>query len=103
MWGLIGMGLMAVLTVIRYWVPWWPLHPIGLAMLGNFGVSKTVFSIFIAWGLKAGIMQFVGVQLYGKGKPFFIGLLAAQVVSTGLMFVIDVIWFPFQGHNVHNF
>ena len=72
-------------------------------MLGNFGVSKTVFSIFIAWGLKAGIMQFVGVQLYGKGKPFFIGLLAAQVVSTGLMFVIDVIWFPFQGHNVHNF
>lgn len=103
MWGLIGMGLMAVLTLIRYWVPWWPLHPIGLAMQGNFGVSKTVFSIFIAWGLKASIMQFGGVQLYEKGKPFFIGLLAAQGVSTALMFVIDCIWFPFQGHNVHNF
>ena len=44
-----------------------------------------------------------GVQLYEKGKPFFIGLLAAQAVSTGLVFIIDWFYFPMQGHNVHNF
>lgn len=103
MWALIGMGLMAVLTTIRYWVPWWPLHPIGLAMQGNYGVSKTVFSVFVAWAIKAVVMKMGGVQLYEKGKPFFIGLLTAQAVSTGLVFVVDWFWFPMQGHNVHNF
>jgi len=103
MWAAIGMGLMAVLTLVRYWVPAWPLHPIGLAMQGNFGVCKTTFSVFIVWAIKAVVMRFGGIQLYEKGKPFFIGLLSAQAVSTGLMFVIDCIWFPFNGHNVHNF
>ena len=98
MWALIGMGMMAVLTTIRYWVPWWPLHPIGLAMQGNYGVSKTVFSVFVAWAIKAVVMKMGGVQLYEKGKPFFIGLLAAQLV-----FIIDWFYFPMQGHNVHNF
>ncbi len=103
MWAFIGMGMMAILTTIRYWVPWWPLHPIGLAMQGNYGVSKTVFSVFIIWAIKAVVMRMGGVQLYEKGKPFFIGLLAAQAVSTGLVFVVDWFWFPLQGHNVHNF
>ena len=103
MWAIIGMGLMAILTTVRYWVPWWPLHPIGLAMQGNYGVSKTVFSIFIVWSIKAVVMKMGGVQLYERGKPFFIGLLVAQAVSTGLVFIIDWFWFPLQGHNVHNF
>ena len=103
MWGAVGMMAMAVLTLIRYWVPAWPLHPIGLAMQGNYGVSKTVFSVFIVWATKAMVMRFGGIDLYNRGKPFFIGLLAAQAVSTGLVFAIDCIWFPHQGHNVHNF
>ena len=103
MWAAVGMGIMALLTFVRYWIPRWPLHPIGLAMQGNFGVSKTVFSTFIVWGIKSVLMAFGGIRLYEKGKPFFIGLLAAQAVSTALGFVVDCIWFPQQGHNVHNF
>jgi len=103
MWAVIGMGLMALLTLIRYWVPWWPLHPIGLAMQGNYGVAKTVFSIFAAWVFKGVVMKAGGVQMYEKGKPFFIGLLVAQAVSTGLVFTIDWFWFPMRGHNVHNY
>jgi len=62
-----------------------------------------VFSTFIVWGIKSVLMAFGGIRLYEKGKPFFIGLLAAQAVSTALGFVVDCIWFPQQGHNVHNF
>ena len=72
-------------------------------MQGNYGVSKTVFSVFVAWAIKAVVMKMGGVQLYEKGKPFFVGLLAAQAVSTGLVFIIDWFYFPLQGHNVHNF
>ena len=103
MWAIIGIGLMAILTMIRYWLPWWPLHPIGLAVQGNFGVCRTVFSIMIAWGMKAVVLKMGGVQMYEKGKPFFIGLLVAQAVSTGLVFTIDWFWFPMRGHNVHNY
>jgi len=102
-WAGVGMLVMALLTLVRYWVPSWPLHPIGLAVQGNYGVTKTVFSILIVWAIKSILMRIGGAKLYDRGKPFFIGLLAAQAVSTALVFVVDWIWFPMQGHNVHNF
>ncbi|MDA0709632.1 MAG: hypothetical protein O3B73_05400 [bacterium] len=102
-WALVGMAVMAILTMVRYWVPSWPIHPIGLAIQGNYGVTKTVFSILIVWGVKSILMRIGGAKLYEKCKPFFIGLLVAQAVSTALVFGVDWIWFPMQGHNVHNF
>ena len=29
MWAFIGMGIMAILTTVRYWVPWWPCTRLG--------------------------------------------------------------------------
>lgn len=95
--------LIGVLTLMRYWVPWWPLHPIGLAIQGSFGMVKPVFSIVSVWAIKSILMRIGGVGLYERGKPFFIGLIAAQAVSTALVFVVDWIWFPMSGHNVHNY
>lgn len=102
-WAGVGMAAMALLTLVRYWVPSWPFHPIGLAIQGNYGVTKTVFSILIVWAVKSTLMRIGGAKLYDRGKPFFIGLIAAQAVSTALVFVVDWIWFPMHGHNVHNF
>lgn len=102
-WAIFGALAMAALTLVRYWVPWWPIHPIGLAVQGNYGVTKAVFSILLAWAAKGVLMRIGGVQLYNRGKPFFIGLLAAQAVSTALVFLIDSVWFPRHGHNVHNY
>ena len=61
------------------------------------------FSILIVWAIKSILMRIGEAKLYDKGKPFFIGLIAAQAVSTALVFVVDWIWFPMHGHNVHNF
>jgi hypothetical protein len=102
-WAAVGMLAMAILTMVRYWVPSWPFHPIGLAIQGNYGVTKTVFSILIVWAIKSILLRIGGAKLYDRCKPFFIGLLAAQAVSTALVFGIDWIWFPMRGHNVHNF
>ena len=102
-WALIGAAAMAAFTLARYWLPWWPLHPIGLAIQGNYGVTKVVFSILIVWAIKSLLMRIGGVDLYERGKPFFIGLIVAQAVSTALVFAIDCVWFPARGHNVHNY
>jgi hypothetical protein len=32
-----------------------------------------------------------------------VGLLAAQALSTAIVFGVDLIWFPGNGHNVHNY
>ena len=94
---------MGALTLVRYRLPRWPLHPIGLAIQGNYGVTKTWISIFVAWAIKSILMRIGGADLYDRGKPFFLGLLVAQAVSTALVFGVDWIWFPTRGHNVHNF
>ena len=99
----IGAIAMAILTLIRYRMPTWPLHPIGLALQGSYGLTKTWMSIFFAWFFKTTLISLGGSALYKRGKPFFIGLIAAQAVSTALVFVVDWFWFPAQGHNVHNY
>jgi len=103
LWAGIGAAAMALLTLVRYRFPWWPLHPIGLAVQGHYGLTKTCFSTFIAWAIKSVLMRIGGVSLYERGKPFFVGLLAAQAVSTAIVFGIDWFWFPTHGHNVHNY
>ena len=102
-WVGVGVLVMAVLTLVRYRFSAWPLHPIGFALQGNYGLTKTWMSIFIAWGIKSVLMRIGGSALYERGKPFFVGLIAAQAVSTAIVFVVDWFWFPMQGHNVHNY
>ena len=102
-WFAIGAVVMAALTLIRYRFPAWPIHPIGLALQGNYGLTKTWMSIFIAWLIKTVLIRAGGAALYEKGKPFFVGLIVAQGVSTAIVFIVDWFWFPAHGHNVHNF
>ena len=103
LWAVIGAVAMGGFTLARYWLPWWPLHPIGLAIQGNYGVTKIVFSIVIVWAAKSLLMSIGGVNLYERAKPFFVGLIVAQAVSTALVFALDCVWFPARGHNVHNY
>jgi hypothetical protein len=103
MWVGVGAAAMAVLTIVRYRIPAWPLHPIGLALQGSYGLTKTWMSIFFAWLIKLILMRIGGAALYEKGKPFFVGLITAQAVSTAIVFVVDWFWFPGHGHNVHNY
>ena len=103
MWSVIGAAAMAALTLIRYRIPRWPVHPIGMALQGSYGLTKTWMSIFCAWLIKGTLMRIGGAGLYERGKPFFLGLITAQTVSTAIVFIVDWFWFPGHGHNVHNY
>ncbi|MBT4139976.1 MAG: hypothetical protein HOE48_18810 [Candidatus Latescibacteria bacterium] len=98
----IGAGLMALLTFLRYRLSWWPLHPIGLALSSADNTAHLVMPVFIAWAAKSIIMKVGGVQLYQRAQPVFLGLIAGYTAGVVWCFVIDVIWFPGQGHMVHN-
>jgi hypothetical protein len=59
------------------------------------------FSVFLAWLIKFIILKSGGLKLYEKGKPFFVGMLVGYTLGVTLAFVVDILWFPGQGHVVH--
>ena len=98
----IGIGALVtgILMFVRYRVPWWPLHPIGFAAGPVYPVRNIIFGIFLAWAIKSIILRVGGIQAYRAGRPFFIGLILGHFVGAGISFVIDMIWFPGQGHGI---
>ena len=98
----IGAAIMALLTFMRYRFPWWPLHPIGMPVgICSYPMTIIVFSIFISWLAKWVIMRAGGIGLYRKAQPFFIGIILGYFTGIGVSFIIDMIWFPGQGHPLY--
>ncbi|MGA1199981.1 MAG: DUF6784 domain-containing protein, partial [Candidatus Latescibacterota bacterium] len=98
---LIGSGVMAALIFLRHRFVWWPLHPVGLAVSGTHLLRHISFTIFLTWLIKLVVLKIGGPSIYRKSQPLFIGLLVGYVMGVVFSTMIDVIWFPEQGHMVH--
>jgi len=96
----IGAVAMAFLTLMQYRFPWWPIHPVGLAISAIWMVRNQAPAIFVAWAAKSLIMRFGGIELYRKASPFFIGLILGHFFGIGISFIVDMIFFPGNGHPV---
>ncbi|MCC7263608.1 MAG: hypothetical protein IT369_13915 [Candidatus Latescibacteria bacterium] len=94
-----GLG-MVFLTFMQYRFPWWPLHPIGLAIAAVWMVRNQAAPIFIAWAAKNIIMRFGGIDLYRKATPFFVGLIVGHFLGVGISFILDMTFFPGNGHPI---
>ncbi len=94
--GITGAGLI----YLRHRFIWWPLSPLGFAVASVLPVRGAAFSIFLAWAIKGIILRFGGIQAYRRGRPFFTGLVIGLFVGVGLSFLVDMIWFPGQGHGI---
>jgi len=97
----IGATVMGALTFLRMRLPWWPLHPLGLAISGTYFTQKTFVAIFIAWLAKVIILKIGGVGLYRRSQPFFIGILVGYGFAVILSTVIDYLFFFQNGHYIH--
>lgn len=98
---LLGIGIFTLVSFLRYQFAWWPLAPIGMVVPPTHAVHS-MFSIFIAWGIKTIILRIGGVDLYRRLRPFFLGLLVGHGLGVLLSFIVDQIWFPGQGHHTHS-
>ncbi len=96
----IGSAAMSVLTFLQYRFPWWPLHPVGLAISSVWMIRNQAAAIFIAWAAKSLIMRFGGIDLYRKAAPFFLGLIIGHFSGVGISFIVDMIFFPGNGHPI---
>ena len=99
-WTLLGFGTVSAMALLRYLFPWWPLHPIGFVTATTYPAKIVPFSIFISWLAKLIILRAGGISLYRRATPFFLGLMLGYFGGVAISFVIDVIWFPGEGHSL---
>ena len=96
----IGAGVMSLLTLLYYKVPWWPIHPIGFTVSAVWMIRNQAAAIFMAWLSKTLIMRFGGIELYRKASPFFVGLVVGHFLGVGFSFIVDFIFFHGNGHPI---
>ena len=103
-WGIWSLGFFeaAGMAMMRSRYYWFSLHPMALAFQNSAGLSIYWFSLFLVWLVKLILLRYGGVQAYRAGKPFFYGMGIGYVVAVVLSGVVDVIWFPVEGHSVHD-
>jgi hypothetical protein len=95
----IGAVAMALLTFLHHRFPWWPIHPMGLPVaVCSYPMTIYVFSIFLAWLSKTIVLWLGGNRLYARVRPFFIGMILGFFIGAGVSFVVDMAWFPEEGH-----
>ncbi|MBT3603323.1 MAG: hypothetical protein HN521_09685 [Candidatus Latescibacteria bacterium] len=98
---LLGALTFALVSFLRYRFAWWPLSPIGMVVPLTHAIHS-IFTIFLAWGVKMIIMQIGGVSFYRRTRPLFLGLLVGYVMGVLVSFLVDQVWFPGQGHGTHS-
>lgn len=97
----IGMALMAVMTLLKTRLQWWRIHPIGFATASMINTNFLAIPFFIAWAVKSTVLRMGGVPLYQKSLPLFMGMMVGYVLGVSLCSVVDMLFFPQQGHVVH--
>jgi hypothetical protein len=97
----IGAAVMALLTFCRYRFLWWPLHPFGFPLGAVGQVVVSCFSVFAGFVAKFIVMRLGGLQLYQRAKPFFMGVIFGYFTGSAISFVVDLIWFPGEGHSLY--
>jgi hypothetical protein len=78
---LIGGVIILVLVALSRYFIWWPFHPLGYLLGGEWMLRYLWFSIFIAWLMKWIVLRFGGLDAHRKAVPFFVGI----VVGDGVM------------------
>lgn len=88
---LFGLGLAAALQWACLNSARWPLHPIGLLMVGTFFGPEAWASVFIGWSLKRLLVHYGGVVAVRTAYRFFLGLIIGEVFAAILWALVPVI------------
>jgi hypothetical protein len=92
-----GFVFTAFLMAMRMRFVWWPLHPVGYAIANTGTMSQTWLPFFLAWLFKSLSMRYGGIRMYRLLRPFFLGLIAGDLVGGGFFDLLGA----FTGINVY--
>jgi hypothetical protein len=87
----IGIGISLLLQTLSWRYAAWPLLPVGYLMCTSWYITTAWFSLAFGWLAKVLILRFGGATLFNNLKPFFIGLIFGEAVTTGLWLIVTLI------------
>ena len=69
---------------------WWPFHPLGFAISGNWEMNLVWMPLMIAWVIKSLVIKYGGHKAYSKGTPIFLGLILGQFVVGSILNIVSI-------------
>lgn len=91
-WMASGFVLVTALYTARLQFPAFPLHPIGVLMVGTYAMQTLWFSFFAGHCAKALAVRLGGYELYTAGKPLAVGLILGECLATGLWLLVAMLF-----------
>ncbi|MFA5858451.1 MAG: DUF6785 family protein [Elusimicrobiota bacterium] len=79
-----GAGVVLLITVLRRFFLWFPLHPIGYLCANSYGMPIW-FAFLGVWIIKSLVLKLGGVVLYKKLIPGFVGYAFGYFVWMGII------------------
>ncbi len=85
----VGAGVLGMLglTLAHRSLPWWPLHPIGLAVVSSFTMYAVYGAYLVAWLVKGAILRWGGFRAAQRAGPFFVGLAVGHYLGRIVMLI----------------
>ncbi len=86
-----GAVLAAVLLFLCTRFAGWPLHPIGMLFVYSSIGWRLGGSMFLGWAIKTLLVRYGGARAYRASMPFFLGLIAGEVLANTLWTLVPVL------------
>ena len=98
-WRFFFLGGVIVLgcALMRLRFTWWPLHPLPLLLINTWCMSRLFFSFLVAWLIKMALVKIGGGKVFMRAKPFFIGVIAGQIVVVGFWVLAGLMAYSITG------
>ncbi len=86
-----GVGIMALLMLLRGAFYWWPIHPLGFAVGVSWCTRELWFSFFLGWLAKVLILKFTGGKMLRGARVFFTGVIITESVMVGITTFVSLL------------
>jgi hypothetical protein len=93
----LGLGLVAVVSLMRLRYTWWPLHPILFLVWGTYPMGNFSSSFLLGWLIKALITKLGGGARYRGTIPLMLGIIAGDLLGGLLWMGHGAAYFGLEG------
>ncbi|RMD80305.1 MAG: hypothetical protein D6820_06890, partial [Lentisphaerae bacterium] len=93
LWFLAGAVLVIGVSLLRIYIPRWPLHPVIFLVWFSTPVNHFAGSFLLGWFIKKMIMHYGGARVWQRIKPFFFGLIAGEIAAAFLAIVAGWLYY----------
>jgi len=94
---LTGFVLLIGCSFLRLRFPRWPFHPVLFLVWTTWPLLKFWLSFLLGWLVKSLVVRFGGGNVYQRGKPVMIGVIAGELTGGLIFMVVGAVYYFVTG------